>query len=83
MSLVESTSTPGITLHTETDEMISNHMRADCLGVQSVGPIQETIELRAQASGALALLDGTLVPDEVEVVAVLTLQVCPSCPLHV
>jgi hypothetical protein len=83
MSLVESASTPGITLHTETDEMISNHVRADCLGVQSVGPIQETIELRAQASGALALLDGTLVPDEVEVVAVLTLQVCPSCPLRV
>jgi hypothetical protein len=52
-----------------------------------VWPIQKTIELRAQASGALTLFDNTLVPDEVEVVAVLMLQVCagrfahlrPSC----
>jgi hypothetical protein len=63
--------------------MISNHMRADCLGVQSMWPIQKTIELRAQASGALTLFDNTLVPDEVKVAAVLMLQVCPSCPLHV
>jgi hypothetical protein len=47
-----------------------------------VWPIQKTIELCAQASSALTLFDDTLVPDEVEVVAVLMLQVCASRFTH-